>query len=431
MISPVIIKEVILDYQKLDFPRELIQRDLSPQILEKKATILTGVRRCGKSTLLDFFIRENFDQKKQNLLKIHFSDDRLSGMNVTDFNELLKVYQAEFEKEGMPTLFVFDEIHRIKGWELFIDRLIRNSNHQVILTGSSSKMYSTDIATEMRGRSLRQEVFPYSFNEVIKANGLKPKEIFSTQNQTKLKKIFIQHLKSGGFPETYLQPIGHQISIWQEYFDVMLTKDLGERLEGVNLPLLRHLCLLLFNQTGSLMTVNKTLEKMRSVGFKVSKDFISQVISLLNDSYLLFQVPFFSESIHKRNTNPKKIYCIDNGLYHSVSKSILDQTAKQLENFVFLELRRRSKFPYYYKTKSGFEVDFIVDETNLIQVCLSLESDETRQREIRALREAMSELGLKKSVIVTLEENETVKVNEGKIEIISAPLWALNKSISI
>jgi predicted AAA+ superfamily ATPase len=412
------IKEIILEEKEEDLG-ELLLREFKLEHLPGKALILTGVRRSGKSTLLRQFMRN----QKLPYFYINFSDERIANLKASDLGLTLEAfYELEPLLENKNICIGFDEIQIIKGWEYFIDRLVRNKRFVVNITGSSAKMLSQDIATEMRGRSLSYEFFPFSFREYILPLNVSAKKT-TVQMKSKLIVLSKKYLQEGGFPETRNMAKEIQIKILQEYYNAIFYKDIVERYNPKN-PHAVSFCLkLLINQTASLYSVSKIVNKCKSLGVHVTKTDVGNFIKWFEDCYLLFSVPVFTESINRQMTNPKKIYCIDNGLVKANQSGISANTGHLLENLVFNCLRRKTWKIFYFKGHK--EVDFIAQMSDkkmfLFQVCESLENEATKDREIDGLREAMKELNINESWIVTIEEKAIEHIDEGIINII--PLW--------
>lgn len=213
--------------------------------------------------------------------------------------------------------------------------------------------------------------------------------------------------------------------IHQEYFRAVLFRDLVERHNVSHPKALMDLAHRLVDNTSSLYSINSLTGYLKSLGHKAPKSAVSDYLEWFEDAYFLFTTRIFDASQARSKTNPKKIYCIDHALVTSVSPSILVNSGHLLENLVFTALRRISPNIYYYKTKGGLEVDFIAQMRNrsllLVQVCESLYDAQTKKREVTALSEAIAELGQKTGTIVTRNEEEKIKIDSGKIDVV--PIW--------
>lgn len=216
-----------------------------------------------------------------------------------------------------------------------------------------------------------------------------------------------------------------RIKTHQEYFHTILFRDLFERHDISHPKALTDLAHRLVDNAASLYSVNTLTGYLKSVGHKVPKSAVSNYLEWFEDAYFLFTVRIFDASAARRDTNLKRIYCVDHAMVASVSSGILVNSGHLLENLVFMALRRLYPEIYYYKTRTGREVDFIVPTGDrprmLVQVCESLAEPQTRKRETTALGEAMAELGLSTGTIVTRNEDERMAVEAGTIEV--TPAW--------
>ena len=422
------IKTIILDSQetKLDIG---VLRHLSIEPVTHKATICIGVRRCGKSTYLfqriDQLLKDGVSP--ENILYLNFFDDRLHGLQHEGIGVVIEAYYSLYpEKKNTETVYCFfDEIQEIEGWEPFVDRLMRTEKCEIFITGSSAKMLSTEIATQMRGRALSWEMFPFSLHEFLDYHEVEAKGPLSSKKQMLVKKAFDKYWEKGSFPEVVNVDKHLRIRIHQEYFHTILARDIIERHNISHPKAALDLAHWLIDNIASLYSVNRLTGHLKSQGHKITKSTVSDYIKWFEDAYFLFTVQIFDASVSRRNVNTKKIYCIDHALIMSVSSGILINTGHLLKNVVFIELRRKYTDIYYYRTQSGLEVDFIVLQRNrakqLIQVSETLIDAKTCKREIKALEQAMVEQNLKEGVIVTRSEEERVETESGLISII--PVW--------
>ncbi len=446
-----IIKGILLDYQEACLQTG-VPRRLRVQSVHGKATVCIGVRRSGKSTFLFQVIQQLMESgvPRQNILYLNFFDDRLHTLRQDDLGLVSEAYYSMYpEKKGTETVYcLFDEIQAVSGWEPYIDRLMRTEKCEIYLTGSSARMLSKEIATQMRGRALSWEVFPFSFREFLDCRGIESEGALSTKKRLLVQKAFEEYWVVGGFPEVVAQipgfvqgyrfgdasvqfgtptamPAELRIKTHQEYFQAILFRDLVERHDIAHPKALSDLAHWLIDNTGSLYSLTRLTGYLQSLGHSAPRPAVTNYVQWFEDAYFLFTVPIFDASLARRNTNPKKIYCVDHGLVTSVASGILINSGHLLENLVFTALRRLYPEIYYYKTKTGKEVDFIVPLRNrprlLVQVCESLVEPLCRKRETAALAEAMAELGLTTATIVTRNEEEQIDVESGKIR--AVPAW--------
>lgn len=423
-----LIKELILDSRSgphfIGTPRRL---KVTP--VQKKASVIIGVRRSGKSTYLNQIVNNLLSEgiAPENILYINFFDDRLSNLRTLGLDQIIQAYFLLYpHKKSKEKIYCFfDEIQVVHGWEAFIDRLMRTENCMIYLSGSSAKMLSKEIATQMRGRALSWEIFPFSFLEFSDYHKLKNDLPFNGQQRLLIQNAFEEFFISGGFPEVIGLEKALRIKIHQEYFDSILFRDLIERYDISHPRAVVELARNLLDNIASMYTLNSLTRFLKSLGYNVPKSSVSDYLSWFEDSYFLFTVRLFDASYRRSNANSKKIYCIDHALVRSVSSGILLNSGHILENMVYVALRRVYQEIYYYKTKANQEVDFIIrnqgGETQLYQVCETLVNPATQKREISALENAMAELNLTKSMIITRNEENQIQVKTGAIKVV--PAW--------
>jgi hypothetical protein len=427
------LKEILLDFQEIDLPTG-VPRRIAVSKVPGKATVCIGVRRSGKSTFMFQLMKKLQDSgvARQNILYLNFFDDRLHSLQHDNLGVILEAYFSLYpEKKNTEKVYCFfDEIQVVSGWEPFIDRLLRMEKCEVYITGSSAQMLSREIATQMRGRALSWEMFPFSFQEFLDYKGIESDGPLSTKKRLTVQKAFEEYWQTGGFPEVAGLDRMLRIKTHQEYWGAMLFRDLVERHDISHPKAVTDLAHWLVDNTGSLYSINNLTGYLKSLGHKAPKPAVTDYLEWFEDAYVLFTVRIFDASLARTNTNPKKIYCVDHALVTSISSGILVNSDHLLENLVFTALRRVTPDIFYYKTKAGREVDFIAGRQGpsrmLVQVCESMAAQQTRKRETNALAEAMTELKLSQGIIVTRNEEEQILVDSGKIDVVPAWRFMLN-----
>ena len=422
------LKEIILDFQEIDLPTG-VPRRVAVSKVPGKATVCIGVRRSGKSTFMFQLMKKLQDSavSRQNILYLNFFDDRLHSLQHDNLGVILEAYFSLYpEKKNAEKVYCFfDEIQVVPGWESFVDRLMRMEKCEVYITGSSAQMLSREIATQMRGRALSWEMFPFSFREFLDYKGIESDGPLSTKKRLTVQKAFEEYWETGGFPEVAGLNRMLRIKTHQEYWGAMLFRDLVERHDISHPKAVTDLAHWLVDNTGSLYSINNLTGYLKSLGHKAPKSAVSDYLEWFEDAYVLFTLRIFDASLARANTNPKKIYCVDHALVTSISSGILVNSGHLLENLVFTALRRITPDIFYYKTKAGREVDFIAGRQGpsrmIVQVCESMADRQTRKRETTALAEAMTELKLSQGIIVTRNEEEQIQVDSGKIDVV--PTW--------
>lgn len=429
-----LIEQLIADFHERRLP-PFTRRRLRLPGLPNKIDAVIGMRRTGKTWFLYQVMADLLAQKapKESILYINLEDERLLPMQASDLQRIPDIYYRRYPGMSETTCtFFLDEIQNIPGWELFVRRLLDSGNIRLCLTGSSSKLLSREIATSLRGRSLSTEMFPFSFAECLDHQGipfeagLKP----GSKKRSLLENRFRAYLGDGGFPEVQGIENEYRVRTLQDYLDVVILRDVVERHQITGTAALRYLIRHLVNAAGSLFSVNKFYNDLRSQGIPVSKNTLHDYLQHLSDAYLFFQVPVHTDSERTRMVNPRKIYAIDTGLVRACSRSPKPDWGRLLENLVFLELRRRQPTIEYYKTRGGREVDFFVTDRDgrrtLVQAAADLTDADTRARELKALDEAMGECGINQATVVTLGREEKVKTGHGRVDIVPAWQWALS-----
>lgn len=365
------------------------------------AIIISGVRRCGKSTLL-----RQLMSNTSGAYYFGFDDVRVVDFETTDFQRLDEVFKDEY---GPREYYFFDEIQNADKWEVFVRTLLNRKKH-VVVTGSNASLLSRELGTRLTGRHLTHELFPFSFKEYLKFTGERAGEA-----------SFRDYLVKGGFPE-YLK--AEKTEILQELLKDILMRDIAVRHKIRNVKTLREMALYLLSNVSKEFSYN-SLKKTFDLG---SINSVISFISYFEESYLLFSVPRFDYSAKKQLINPKKIYSIDNGLAAANSVSFSSDKGRMLENAVFLQLRRKHKSIFYFKEKN--ECDFLVKKgtkiLSAVQVCHKLE-EENRDRETAGLLEAMGKFKLVEGLILTHDQEDELKINNKKILIKPVWKWLLEK----
>jgi hypothetical protein len=383
------------------------------------AVVVSGVRRSGKSTLLNQVISELY---KKGVYFFNFEDERLVDFNVADFNHLYEVF---LELYGDRKVFFFDEIQNVPRWEVFVRRM-QGKGCKFFITGSNASLLSREFGTKLTGRSVNVELFPFSFREFLSFKGfqLSKNGLSLTSERAAIKQHFSQYLKHGGMPE-YLKY--QDTTLLKRVYEDILYRDIVARYGIKQVKPLRELGLYLLSNIGTTFSYNN-LQKILGLG---SMNTVKSYSDFLENSYLIFLISRFSYSLKQQFVSLKKVYCIDNGLAEAVAFQFSKNKGKFLENLVFLELRRTYPEIYYYKTTNNLEVDFLIksgkNDLTLIQVADNLDNEKTRQREVNALIKAMDELKLKGGLILTEDTEEEIALKGRVIVVKPIYKWLLQE----
>lgn len=401
---------VILDQQSVGIGDLHVPRLHDELSSDKEVVVLSGIRRCGKSTLLHE-IRLGF---VKNNYYLNFDDERLIHFTVNDFQLLFELFIELF---GLQNIFFFDEIQNIKGWERFVRRLYDTGN-KVFVTGSNASMLSRELGTHLTGRYYQYELYPFSFTEFLKLRGknISSGNLFTTPEKAEIKQLFNDYFAQGGFP-VYLQSGNRQYL--KSLYESILYRDIIVRNGLTNEKEMLELIYFLASNVSKPVSYNN-LAKV--IGVKNATT-VKNYLDFIQNAYLLFLVSKYDYSLKIQIQNPKKVYFIDLALVRELGFFNSDDRGRLLENLVFIELKRRAKEVYYHKMKK--ECDFVIKEKNkiveVIQVCWSVYEEATRLREIAGLSEAMMAYNLKQGLILTDSEEETIEAKDYTIEV--KPVW--------
>jgi predicted AAA+ superfamily ATPase len=418
-----ILKTVITDTHATPVPK-VWKRTQEIPIDSGKIIALTGVRRSGKTYHL-FEVMHKLAAAGvsfEKMLYINFEDERLHIAG-DEMDLLLQAYRELYPDLNLSECyFFFDEIQEVDGWEQFVDRLYRSVSPHVFVTGSNSKLLSTEIASVLRGRAITFEVYPLSFNEYLEvvSPGLNPN---GSADRAKLVNLFEGFLHNGGFPEIVkLDPSLHE-KLLQGYFNVMLLHDLIERYNISQVAVLRYFCKRVIGATAGEFSVNKVYNDLKSQNYKVGKDTLYEFQNNVEDIYMSRFIPKYDESVVKTENSQKKVYVIDQGLGAALDFKLAQDSGRLLETAVALELIKQGRQLAYYQDSA--ECDFVVIQkdqvTEAFQVSVGLSDEQTRAREIRGLVQCCKRFALEKGTIVTLDSEEQLENSGIQIEVV--PAW--------
>lgn len=417
-----IIKAIIAERQQEIGKIQLVER---PIYFEEQANyVLVGIRRAGKSYQMYQDIQNLVKSGKATLedcLYINFEDERISSIEASELGLLLECY-AEMYDNRKPLVYL-DEIQNIEGWEKFARRLA-DSKYRVFITGSNAKMLSRDIATTLGGRYIIREVFPFSFAEYLTFHQihLKTNWEFDPEQRLEVIKLFNTYFHFGGFAETFFLTDKRE---WiNSLYQKILLGDIIARNEIRNSGAIRLLAKKLAESVMQPTTQTRLLHIVKSSGSGISRNTLADYLTYMNDVYLTFNIPNFTDSVAERMSSCKR-YFYDNGL---LSNFLINAETKLLENIVAVNLIERygkeeDRVFFYNK---GIEVDFYIpDEEMAIQVSYSIDDPITREREVRALYKMSEVFSIKKAFVITWDEERTISENELGIEVVPVWKWLL------
>ena len=389
------------------------------------AVIISGLRRVGKSTLLAQLAHK---LGRDAFYYINFEDDRFLGFQPEDANYL---YQALVEVFGERKTFVIDEVQNIPGWEHFVRRFM-DMDFKFYITGSNASLLSRELGTRLTGGYVPVELFPFSFKEFLLFRGEKLPNLqrMTTVENARLKTSLGTYLQSGGIPDALKYP---ELPLLRTLYDDVLYRDIATRYRLEAVTALKELAFYLLSNPSGLVSFNKLKDQFRLGSVNTIKSYIDY----MENSWLVFSLNLYDFSVKRQQIAPKKVYCIDTGLSNAVGFGFSANTGKLLENQVFLALRRQTKEIYYYATPGGYErnspssrmgVDFYLPEKRqLIQVAHNLENTATREREVRALSDALTGLKVESALILSDANENSFEISGVPVEIRSVAEWLLSQ----
>ena len=343
------IKNLIANYHQ-SVKKNLIERDYKLPLTLNKIITVIGPRRSGKTALLQFAAQQIAEEgiKRTQIIYINFEDERLS-LSAKDLDKILQAYLELYPNQDLSTCyFFFDEIQNVDGWEKFVRRVYDTVSSHVFLTGSNAKLLSSEIATELRGRTYTIELLPLSFKEYLRFKKIDATK-YDSNTEAKINAAFIQFMKEGGFPEIALLPSEFHKNILQDYYHVMMYRDMIERYGFGSVPVLKYFLKRMYESITTPFSVNKVYNELKSQGYKLSKNTLYEYLDASIAIFLCSSVLKMSHSIVKQELSEKKYYAIDTGLLNALTFAFKDDWGAMLENTVHLELRKRGFKSYYYK----------------------------------------------------------------------------------
>jgi len=382
-------KEILYSFELGTF-RELLE--LLP-FTKTHALVVSGIRRCGKSVLLHQFIRNEIDE----VFYLNFADIRLYDFLVTDF-----ILLDELIKESNKKILFFDEIQIIDGWELYVRQKLDQSV-RVIITGSNARMLSVELGTNLTGRHITKELFPFSYNEFC--------SFFSCRHN---RESYLDYIQKGGFPE-YLTT--GNIELLSFLLEDILHRDIATRYSIRDISGLKKLCVYVMSNTAKLVSPSRLTSV---IGVKSSST-VLEYLSYFESSYLVNLIPRFSWSVKGQMLSEKKVYVIDNGLVNVASISVSKDLGRKFENAVYWSIRRKTKKIWYFS--DGYsECDFIFQKNEVysaIQVCYELNGD-NQEREINGIIAALQFFNLTEGIILTIDQSDKILKDGYTIHVVPA-----------
>jgi len=423
-----ILKTIIKDFHSRPFP-DFTPRELDVPVDLGKIVSIIGPRRAGK-TWYFFQLMANLEKqgvRREQILYLNFEDERLDFQ--TGYDQILDAYMELYPDIAPGNIYLFfDEIQELPNWEKYIRRLYDSVTSKIFLTGSNAKMLSQELATSLRGRSLAFEMMPLSFSEYLLFNGINSQDHFSTKNRARIKAVFEDYLVWGGYPELVAMDSRFRAPVLQEYFSVLLYRDLMERYQIRDASMLKYLIKRLISSFTKEFSVNKLYNDLKSRGLKIGKDTLYAMIDQIFSVYMVTAVEKYDPAVVKRELANRKVYLYDNGLASISMFSKFEGRGKLLENLVFCTLRKSCNEIFFLK--NGFECDFVAftdgQEPKLIQVADVLHHDNL-ERELKGLEKALQRVKRGEALLIVNEISVSAHNIPDWVQVVQVTDWLLSE----
>ena len=415
----------IISLHQEELPLNLKARNTQLPLDGNRIVTVTGIRRCGKSSLLGLTINHLLEKgvPRERILYVGFDDERFLSMSSENFDELLQAYREMYPETPLKDVYMFfDEIQLINGWELFVLRVYKNYCRHIFVTGSTAKMLSEEMASALRGWPDEYREYPLNFTEYLSFKDIKANK-FSEEGKAKLAVAFRCYCEEGGFPEVVLQKSKtEKYKILQSYFNTMLFRDLMEHYHiNASPSVVRYFLKRVMNNLTKPTSVNNIYNDLKSQGLKVSKDSLYLWLDYTCNIFMFRKVEKYERSMVKKRSSPAKYYVADIALRNAVLLPESEDAGKALENIVYLNLERslgeEDRIFYFNESK---ECDFVVQRgeriSELIQVCWALD-DNNVDREVDGLLAAHSAIGCDQCRIITFAQRQTIERDGIKVEV--------------
>lgn len=423
----------LIALKQSEIPFDVIERDLELPINRKKIITIPGVRRCGKSTMMEIAINHLVKDgvSKERILWLGFDDERLTDLSTDEFDEIISAYMELFPHIPIKDVYMFfDEIQLVKNWEYFVLRLYKSYCKNIFVCGSNTTMLSTELASVLRGYPLEFPTTILSFKEFCRFSGISTTDVLE-QDKARLRMAFKEYNSSSSFPEIVLtKNKSEQLKLLQGYFNTMILKDLVEHYNTKNIEVVKYFTKRILANLSKPTSINAIYNDIKSQGLKVGKNDLYLWANYLCNIFLFSRISKYTKSIIKEQQSLDKYYCVDNGIRNAVLLPQRNDEGKLLENNVFLHLNRNRQ-PYEKITyfKENCECDFVVQHddlvTQLIQVTWTMADPATKEREINGLLEAAKVTGCANLTIVTFDEESTITTDGYTIHTVPAWKWML------
>lgn len=411
------LKQIMIDQKETYLNNTIITRQYPSE--ENVNYCFVGIRRTGKSYLMYQQIKqlESKGVSLSQIVYVNFEDERLLEIKVTDLNTILEIGLEMSGSTNKPYLFL-DEIQNINGWEKFVRR-IADMKYRINITGSNSKMLSSEIASTLGGRFIIMNVYPYSFTEYLTANHREKNylDVISTQDRADVLSLYNEYVTFGAFPE--LVDIKNKRAFLSSIYQTIYLGDIITRNKISNDFAVKLILKKIAESVTKPLSFSRLTNILKSTGVAIGKQTVINYVGYMTDSYLLFTLQNYAAKLVDKETSPK-YYFMDTGL---LGLMLLDSKSAQLENLVAIELIRRYGVENVFFFENNVEIDFYIPSERLaVQVSLQVLDDiDTKERETRAFAKLNNFIPGSKCILITNSEETNLEYDGIDIEVI--PIW--------
>jgi uncharacterized protein len=413
-------KKVINEFINKELP-EVQHRDINIVLNTDNIVLIKGAKKAGKTCLLYFLIqRLRRIQSKDTIIFIDTEDERIYPFIPSYLDELVNVYYELYPENVTNTVYFFiDGGLNLKAWSSFAKKMMDQYKCRLVLTGNTKRSEDEAMAKGLKEKLLTYELFPLSFKEYleIRKTGL---NLSSSLELARIKHLFTSYISGSAFHEYIHLHKTFQKKAMQDYLDLVIFRELIEKRAVKNHQLVKYILKYLIENTGNLLSINNLYKEVKKAGLNIARNTPYDYIDNLEDSYLLFTVPFLTHNISLKNRNQRRIYFIDAGIVNSLSTR--HSQLKIYENLVYTELRRQFEEVYYWKSK--YEVDFCIrqkEQIDMISVIYSVDNKQLFKKKVAGLYEGMDFFNTKKAILINDEADQKIQKEDKEIRIV--PLW--------
>lgn len=416
----------IIALHQEEFPFDLCERKTKLPVKSERIVTVTGIRRCGKSSLLGLAVNELLQAgvSREKILFVGFDDERLMELRTDNLDELLMAYREMYPTQSLKDVYMFfDEIQLVEGWELFVLRVYKSYCKNIFITGSTAKMLSGEMVSALRGWPDEYREYTLSFQEYLDFKSVRANK-YTESGVALLANEFRSYCREGGFPQVVLT-VGRseKVKVLQSYFNTMLFRDMIEHYRITSSSeVVRYFLKRVMNNLTKPTSINNIYNELKSLGLKLSKDSLYLWLDYACNIFLFHKVPKYTRSLVKERSMPAKYYVADVGLYNAVLLSQSEDEGKALENIVCLMIERtlgEDGRVFYFSENN--ECDFVIQRgdgvSELVQVCWEL-NDKNMKREVDGLLAATEFTNCKKCKIITYNQTDVLHYEGIDIEVV-------------